>query len=95
MASTVQTILRGHKYPRYNEGRIAYAKSLLRESAAKGITPYAEGIRPETWTTWDEFVMALKKQFADVDRGKTPHEPKSKIWYKEGEPSPTTGMSSD
>jgi hypothetical protein len=54
-----------------DEDRIAYAKSLLRDAAAKWITPYAEGIRPETWTTWNEFVEALKKQFADVDAENT------------------------
>ena len=47
--------------------RIAYTKSLLRDAAAKWITPYAEGSRPETWNTWNEFVDALKGQFADVD----------------------------
>ena len=47
--------------------KIAYTKSLLRDAAANWITPYAEGSRQETWTTWDRFVDALKTQFADVD----------------------------
>ena len=46
--------------------KIAYTKSLLRDAAAKWITPYAEGSRQETWTTWDGFVEACKRQFADV-----------------------------
>jgi hypothetical protein len=54
-----------------HQGRIAYTKSLLRGSAAKWITPYAEGIKEETWTTWEQFVEALKKQFADVDAENT------------------------
>ena len=51
--------------------KIAYTKSLLRDAAAKWISPYAEGSRQETWTTWDGFVEALKRQFADVDAEKT------------------------
>jgi hypothetical protein len=50
-----------------DRGRIAYTKSLLRDAAAKWITPYAEGTRREDWTTWTEFLEALRKQFADVD----------------------------
>ena len=51
--------------------KIAYTKSLLRDTAAKWITPYAEGRRQETWTTWDGFVDTLKGQFADVDAENT------------------------
>ena len=51
--------------------KIAYTKSLQREAVAKWITPYAEGSRKETWTTWDRFVDALKRQFADVDAENT------------------------
>ena len=51
--------------------KIAYSKSLLRDAAAKWITPYAEGSRQETLTTWNEFVDALKSQFADVDAENT------------------------
>ena len=51
--------------------KIAYTKSLLRDAAAKWITPYAEKSRQETWTTWDGFVDALKRQFADVDAENT------------------------
>ena len=51
--------------------KIAYTKSLLRDAAAKWITPYAEGSRQETWTTWDGFVEALKRQFVDVDAENT------------------------
>ena len=47
--------------------KITFAKSLLRDAAAKWITPYTEGSRQETWTTWDRFVNALKRQFTDVD----------------------------
>ena len=47
--------------------KIACTKSLQRDVAAKWITSYAEGSRQETWTTWDGFVDALKRQFADVD----------------------------
>ena len=47
--------------------RIAYTKSLLRDAAAKWMTPCAEGSRPETWTNWDGFVDALKGQCADVE----------------------------
>ena len=39
--------------------KIAYTKSLLRDAAAKWITRYPEGSRPETWTTWDGFVDAV------------------------------------
>ena len=52
--------------------KIAYTKSLLRDAAAKWITPYAEGSRQETWTTWDGFVDPLKRQFAEVDAENTP-----------------------
>ena len=51
--------------------KITYTKSRLREPAAKWITPYAEGSGQETWTTWDGFVDALKRQFADVDAENT------------------------
>ena len=51
--------------------KIAYTKSLVRDAAAKWITPYAEGSRQETWTTWNGFVDALKRQFADVDAENT------------------------
>ena len=51
--------------------KIANTKSLLRDAAAKWITPYAEGSRQETWTTWDGFVDALKRQLADVDAENT------------------------
>ena len=47
--------------------KIAYTKYLLRDAAAKWITPYAKGSRQETRTTWDGFVDPLKRQFADVD----------------------------
>ena len=47
--------------------KIAYTKSLLRDAAAKWLTPYAEGSRQETWTTWDGFVDALKRLIADLD----------------------------
>ena len=47
--------------------RIAYTKSLLRDSAAKLRTPYAEGSRPEAWTTGNGFADALKGPFADFD----------------------------
>ena len=51
--------------------KIAYTKSLLRDAAAKWITRYAEGSGQEAWTTWDGFVDALKRQFADVDAENT------------------------
>ena len=51
--------------------KIAYTKSLPRYAAAKWITPYGEGSRQGTWTTWDRFVDALKRQFADVDAENT------------------------
>ena len=51
--------------------KIAYTKCLLRDVAAKWITPYAEGSQQEAWTTWDGFVDALKRQFADVDAENT------------------------
>ena len=38
--------------------KIAYTKLLLRDAAAKWITPYAEGSREETWTNWDRFLEA-------------------------------------
>ena len=46
--------------------KIANTKSLLRDAVAKWITLYVEGSRQETWTTWDGFVEALKRQFTDV-----------------------------
>ena len=51
--------------------KIAYTKSLLRDVEAKWITPYTEGSRQETWTTWDGFVNALERQFGDVDAENT------------------------
>ena len=51
--------------------KIAYTKSLLRDAAAKWITPYAERSRQETWTTCYGFVDALKRQFADVEAENT------------------------
>ena len=49
------------------QSRITYTKSLLRKAASKWITPYVEGKRTATWTTWSEFVEALKIQFGDTD----------------------------
>jgi hypothetical protein len=54
-----------------DEARINYTKSLLRDAAAKWITPYTEGIRNEDWNNWDEFVEKLKQQFGDVDAENT------------------------
>src|SRR5712691_1088406 len=54
-----------------DEARINYTKSLLRDAAAKWITPYTEGIRDEDWNNWDEFVHKLKPQFGDVDAENT------------------------
>ena len=50
-----------------DQSRITYTKSLLRKAASKRITPYVEGRRTATWTTWLEFVEALKTQFRDTD----------------------------
>ena len=50
-----------------DQSRITYTKSLLRKAASKWITPYVGGRRIVTWTTWLEFVEALKTQFGDTD----------------------------
>ena len=50
-----------------DQSRTTYTKSLLQKVAAKWITPYVEGRRTATWTTWLEFVEALKTQFGDTD----------------------------
>ena len=50
-----------------DQSRITYTKSLLRKAASKWITPYVEGKRTATWTTWSEFVEALNIQFGDTD----------------------------
>ena len=50
-----------------DQSRIIYTKSLLRTVASKWITTYVEGKRTATWTTWLEFVEALKTQFGDED----------------------------
>src|SRR5437588_1262771 len=47
--------------------KIAYIKSLLRGSAAKWIVPYVENRTPMPWTTYGEFVAALKEQFGEKD----------------------------
>ena len=47
--------------------RITYPKSLFLKAASKWITPYVEGRRIATWTTWPEFIEALKSQFGDPD----------------------------
>ena len=47
--------------------KIAYIKSLLRGPAAKWIVPYVENRTPTPWTTYGEFVTALKKQFREKD----------------------------
>src|SRR5713226_2620792 len=54
-----------------DQERIRYVKSLLRKAAANWITPYVEGKKDETWTTYNELVDALKKQFDDVDATNT------------------------
>ena len=50
-----------------DQSRITYTKSLLRKAASKWITPYVEGRRTATWTTWLEFVEALKTKFGATD----------------------------
>ena len=50
-----------------DQSTITYTKSLLRKAASKWITPYVERKRTATWTTWSEFVKALKIQFGDTD----------------------------
>ena len=50
-----------------DQSRITYTKWLLRKAASKWITPYVEGRWTATWTTWLEFVEALKAQFGDTD----------------------------
>ena len=50
-----------------DQTRITNTKSLLRKAASKWITPYVLGRRTATWTTWLEFVEALKTQFGDTD----------------------------
>ena len=54
-----------------DRAKIAYTKSLLRDAAAKWTTPYTEGSQQGSWTTWNEFVHALKRQFTDVDAENT------------------------
>ena len=51
--------------------KIAYTRSLLRDTAVKWITPYAEGSQQESWTTLDGFVHPLKRQFGDIDAENT------------------------
>ena len=50
-----------------DQSMITYTKSFLRKAASKWITPYLEVKRTATWTTWSEFVEALKTQFRDTD----------------------------
>ena len=50
-----------------DQSRITYTKLLLQTEALKWITPYVEGRRTATWTTWLEFIEALKTQFGDTD----------------------------
>src|SRR5437588_6782857 len=52
--------------------KIAYIKSLLRGSAAKWIVPYVENRTPTPWTTYGEFVAALKEQFGERTRKEKP-----------------------
>lgn len=51
--------------------KVDFAKSLLRESAGKWITPYVEGKTPATWNNWAEFQATLRIQFGDVDARET------------------------
>src|SRR5947209_20114472 len=47
--------------------KIAYIKSLLRGHAAKWIVPYVENRTPTPWTTYEEFVAALREPFGEKD----------------------------
>jgi hypothetical protein len=53
----------------HDNEKILYAASLLREGAAKWITPYVELRIPVPWEgSWDRFVDALNENFQDVGR---------------------------
>jgi hypothetical protein len=51
----------------HDEEKLLYTISLLRGSAGTWITPYAEERLAPPWTTWDEFVEALRVQFGVTD----------------------------
>jgi len=51
----------------YNNDKIVYALSLLREDALKWATPYIERRHDVTWSSWDDFQNELQGQFGEID----------------------------
>jgi len=51
----------------YDEEKILYATSLLREDAGTWITPYAEERITPTWDNWAGFKAELQRQFGVID----------------------------
>src|SRR5207302_2097814 len=51
----------------YDEAKIDYACSLLRENAGVWIIPYVEQPDEAPWHTWEDFMTELQRQFGPVD----------------------------
>jgi len=51
----------------YNEEKILYATSFLRDDAGTWITPYTEERITPTWDTWSGFKAELLRQFGVID----------------------------
>jgi len=51
----------------YDEEKILYATSLLRDDAETWITPYAEEQITPTWDNWAGFKAELQRQFGVID----------------------------
>jgi len=51
----------------YDEEKILYATSLLRDDAGTWITAYAEETITPTWDNWAEFKAELQRQFGVID----------------------------
>jgi len=51
----------------YDEEKILYATSLLRDDAGTGITPDAEERITPTWDNWAGFKAELQRQFGAIN----------------------------